>query len=131
MTKLLKGLYVVGVAAVLAASVTPSQAADLKCQIPFAFSVNNRALPPGIYDVSISQGVLSMRGTKGGAFVLVTNLATTTDDSSKLVFHRTGDAYVLAQAWTEGYGREVPGARRKAHRGEVAANYDRVEVPLL
>ena len=70
MTKLLKGLYLVGVAAVLAVSAAPTQAADLKCTVPFEFIVNNRALPAGTYDVSISGGVLMVRGSKDGAFVL-------------------------------------------------------------
>jgi hypothetical protein len=131
MTKLLKGVYAAGVAAALAVSATSTQAADLKCRVPFGFTVNNRTLPAGNYDVSFSQGVLMVRGNHDGAFVLVGGVESTTDRTSKLVFHRFGDTYVLHQAWTAGYGRTVPGSRREyPRRGEVAS-FERVEVPLL
>jgi hypothetical protein len=132
MTKLLKGLYVVGVAAVLAASATPTQAADLRCTVPFEFIVNNRALAAGTYDVSISGNVLAVRGSKDGAFVLVSRAESATNGTSKLVFHRFGDTYVLHQAWAGSTGRELPKSRREySRRGEVAKSFERVEVPLL
>ena len=132
MTKLLKGLYAVGVAAVLATSATSTQAADLRCEIPFRFTVNERVLPPGRYEVSISQGVLMVRGSKDGAFVMVNRVESTTDSTPKLVFHRFGDEYLLHQAWSGGSGRELPRSRRESpRRGEIAASFERVEVPLL
>ena len=82
MTKLLKGLYAAGLGVVLMASAATTEAADLKCAIPFAFSVNDRALPAGIYDVTIEQGVLTVKGYNDGAYVLVNRLESTTNRSS-------------------------------------------------
>ena len=93
-----------------------TEAADLKCAIPFAFSVNDRALPAGIYDVTIEQGVLTVKGYNDGAYVLVNRLESTTNRSSKLVFHKLGDDYVLFQAWSGASDATLraPGASRGA-----------------
>jgi hypothetical protein len=131
MTKLLKGLYAVGVAAVLTASATSAQAADLTCRIPFGFTVNNLALPAGVYDVSISGGIVGVRGMKGGAFALTSPTESADNTAYKLVFEKLGDAYVLREAWTGASGRVLKGSRREPRRGEVASNLERVEVPLL
>jgi len=131
MTKLLKGAYGVGVAAVLVVSAGAAQAADLKARIPFAFTVHGRTLPAGAYDVSMSQSVVTVRGLKDGAFVLGNRVESATDRTSKLVFHRYGDVYVLYQAWSGGVGREMPKPREIPRRGELAARVERVEVPLL
>lgn len=131
MTKMLKGLYAMGVMAVLAVSATSTDAADLKCRVPFAFTINGKTLPAGAYDVSISQSVLAVRGQNGGAFVVTNRVESLTDHSAKLVFHRYGDTYLLHQAWSGGSGRELPKSREIPRRGELAASFDRVEIPLL
>jgi hypothetical protein len=130
MTKLLKGLYAVGVAAVLMASATTTHAADLKAEIPFRFTVNNRVLPAGVYDVSFSGGVLAVRGMTGGAFVITTPTESTTSTSARLVFHKLGDEYVMREAWAGSYGRLIPASRREPRRGDVASSSTRIEVPL-
>jgi hypothetical protein len=131
MTKLMKGLYTVGVAAVLAASAAPGQAADLKARVPFAFSVNGQELAAGTYDVSTSQSIVSVHGLTGGAIVQTNHLESATSTAPKLVFHRYGDTYVLRQVWTGQTGREVRGKREYPRRGEVAATFERIEIPLL
>ena len=130
MTKLLKGLYALGVAAVLMASATITEAADLKATIPFAFTVNNRSLPAGIYDVSFSGGILAVRGGKDGAFAVTSPTESSTSTSARLVFHKLGDEYVLREAWAGAYGRKLPTSRREARRGDVASSSTRIEVPL-
>lgn len=130
MTKLMKGLFAMGVAAVLTGAATAAQAADLKGTIPFGFTVNSRALPAGVYHVEISQGVLTVRGANDGAVVLTTRTESTSDRTSKLVFYKVGDTYELREAWTAGYGRKVPGPRTEPRRGERTADVERVEITL-
>ena len=134
MTKqLLKGLYAVGLLAVLAVSATPAWAADVKCQIPFAFTVSDKTLPAGSYHLSTSQSVLTVRGSGSGVFVMTNRVESAANRQPSLVFHRYGDTYVLREAWTGGNsGRELPRPRREfTRRGAVATSFERVEVPLL
>lgn len=131
MTKLLKGLGAAGLAAAALLGATTTEAADLKAAIPFRFTVNERTLPPGIYDVTIEQGVVAVRNIQGGAFVLCNRAESTEHSRPRLVFLRVGEDYVLREAWMGRSGRVVPGARREgARRGGVAARAERVEVPL-
>jgi hypothetical protein len=53
-----------------------------------------------------------------------------TPERSKLVFHRYGDRYFLAQIWVAGYnsGRELPKSRQEV---EVAQDYTLQNVVLV
>lgn len=126
-----------GVVAALALTGSPASAADLRAEIPFAFQIGDRALPAGTYHVSTAQGVLSVHGTQGGAFVMADRLESAAWLKPTLVFERTGGAYVLQQAWTGGgTGRAL---RREAESrsaaepwfGAMAQDTARVEIPLL
>ena len=131
MTKLFKGLCAAGLAAAALLGATTTEAADMKAAIPFRFTVNGRTLPAGIYDVTITQSVVSVRGMHGGGFVLGNRAESANDSRSRLVFYKVGEDYALREAWTGSNGRVVPGRRGEpARRGEAAASVERVEVPL-
>jgi hypothetical protein len=124
------------------ASVRPVAAAsdELRCQIPFRFTVNKATLPPGTYrvDVDNEAGMVELRDMGHSAFALGTPFAESRVSDTKLVFHRYGDEYVLREVWTgTGTGRELPESRREkelsAASGERkdSARFERVEVPLV
>ncbi len=122
--------------AVLMVLSVPGQAADIRCDVPFSFQVNNATLPPGAYNVSTEQSTLSIRGATRGAFSMTNRTESNADTSPKLVFHRYGDEYILREVWTGGStGRVLSPSRREkqladaSRRGEVAA-LEVVVVPI-
>ena len=110
-------------------------------QIPFAFSVGDRQLPAGRYDVSVlnpgeSIKIIRFRNDDGTAVALVTmrGISGDTADHSKLVFHRYGSQYFLSQLWTAGNDAGLEAARSKAERQadrELAKNERRDETVSL
>ena len=75
--------------------------------VPFAFKVGNSALPAGSYTVSsIASSAISIASRESHADVitLVRTEYASKDQSPKLVFHKCGDQYFLAQIW-DGSGK--------------------------
>ncbi len=137
MTKqLLKLMWPVAVVVALAVSSVPAQAADIRCTIPFNFTVKGKTLPPGTYEISDTNGALFVRGLRSGAVVLGMRKESRTDNQPRLVFHKYGETYVLRQAWTGNLGREFPESSqerelaRAAQAGQVAG-VQRVVIPAL
>lgn len=127
---------------VSAASVRPVAAAseELRCRIPFRFSVNKATPPPGTYrvDVDPEQGMVELRDMGHAAFALGVPFDEARVRDAKLVFHRYGDQYVLREVWTgTGTGRELPEPRRENElsangtEGKDSARFEPVEVPAL
>jgi len=141
MTKqLLKGFWAASLVAVLAVLSVPAQAAQIRCQIPFSFTVNGKTLSAGTYSVSTEfvQGGLLVRGFGHGAVVLANSIESPKDTGAKLVFHKYGDQYILRQAWMgAGRGRELPESRLErtlagaAQDRKVADAFEKVVIPLL
>ncbi len=93
-------------ATTLFAQTTPSQRL-MKVNIPFAFGVENHPLPAGEYLVLTVTPERSIRiaSTDGKHSAIVNtlpNYAKSPSENSRLVFHRYGDEYFLAQVWTVG-----------------------------
>jgi hypothetical protein len=90
----------------LAASISPAQSkqGDLVADVPFAFVVAGRTLPPGHYVVSNQSDNLNIRDRKNrGTFVGVHSAERPAHgNSSKMVFHRYGDTYFLSEVWVSG-----------------------------
>jgi hypothetical protein len=90
----------------LFAQTTPSQQL-MKVNIPFAFSVENHSLPEGEYLVLTvtperSIRIVSIDGKHSAIVNTLPNYVGTPSPSSRLVFHRYGSEYFLAQVWTAG-----------------------------
>jgi len=114
--------------------------------IPFEFTVGNHNLPAGKYEVaqmSFGGDAISVRSlTTGISAMRLSNALVTTNTNSqaKLVFHRYGNSYFLAEVWNPGYatGRVLRrSSAEKAVRTELSANpktrtqgYERVEIAL-
>jgi hypothetical protein len=76
-------------------------------KVPFAFTVQNTSLPAGTYVVSVLSpyNMIKVQSSDGRNGAMVTAIAARQSQDSaqgKLVFHRLGDHYFLAQVWEQG-----------------------------
>ena len=79
----------------------------MKVNIPFAFGVEDQSLPAGQYLVFTVTPERSIRltSTDGKHSAIVNDLpnhASEPSPTSRLVFHRYGNEYFLAEVWTAG-----------------------------
>ena len=102
--------------ALMSSIVAGAQTPLMKVQIPFQFTAGETTFPAGQYTIKAmgnGEKVLSIRNEKSPvANMVMTDSAQHLEASSrtKLVFHRYGDNYFLAEAWIAGdkIGRAVP-----------------------
>jgi hypothetical protein len=122
--------------AVLAGFATTAQAADVRAEVPFSFTVSGKTLPPGTYTLNTQgSGGLLVRSQGKGAVALTIALSNSRERGAKLVFHKYGEEYVLRQIWTGyGSGREIPVGRHErqlmqaARQGKAVASVERVVI---
>ena len=106
----------------------------LVVQVPFDFNVGDQAVPAGQYDVIIPSntgGALWILNHDGEAqrMILARSAERRSDKMiAKLVFHRYGSTYFLAQAWMAGdsTGCEISKTKQERalerERGKIAAS---------
>lgn len=102
-------------AVVCMTSFADSNRATARAQIPFQFRMGASVLPAGQYtlieDAQTGYVVLANKGTnaRAGLFAAASR-SLTSADTCKLVFHRYGDRYFLAEVWSPngGYLRKLP-----------------------
>jgi hypothetical protein len=86
-----------------------AQAIHVRVNIPFNFIAAGTTLPAGQYDIQTigtPEKVLAIRDLNSSAGILVLSNPlelSSPSSSSKLVFHRYGSRYFLAQLWMQGY----------------------------
>lgn len=103
----------------------------LTAAVPFAFTVENTDLPAGTYTVSILSPynmikVQSADGRKVAWIGVIPSLKSEESKQVKLVFHRFGNEYFLAQVWEQ--GSKVHRDLRNGNRArELARNGDRMQ----
>jgi len=86
--------------------------------IPFEFIVADETLPAGKYRVNRSIGTALKIWTSDAAVIRLTNeIEPNKDRRARLVFHRYGDRYFLAEVWT---GAGEPGRQLLKSRQERA-----------
>jgi hypothetical protein len=88
------------------AQLTPSERL-MKVNVPFAFGVEDRSLPSGEYTVFTvtperSIRLVSADGKHSAVINTLPNYANEPSTTSRLVFHKYGNEYFLAQVWTAG-----------------------------
>jgi hypothetical protein len=110
------------------------QSIRVSAQVPFDFVVGSKTLPAGEYTVnSITENGLAMqiRNVDGSesAIRLTNSIATKPNNSkTRLVFHRYGQTYFLAEVWREGDsdGRQLLQSKQersmKQELGKLAQN---------
>jgi hypothetical protein len=111
--QLLKGLSmfmaIMAMALMTAVATANAQSQKSKVNIPFDFVVGDKGLPAGDYaitNVTSNSDTLRIRNaTANDSAVRLTTTVNGTADRSKLVFHRYGERYFLAEVWT-GAGNE-------------------------
>jgi len=107
--------------------------------IPFAFTAGQMTLPAGEYRVqklTNDSSPLLIRSTDGdGASIVMTFAASANapQAKSKLVFHRYGNRYFLAQVWTAGSarGRELPKSAKEKEQALAAHNEAPEQVTIV
>ena len=111
--------------------VKAQERAILTAAVPFAFTVENTDLPAGTYTVSILSPynmikVQSADGRKVAWIGVIPSLTSEESKQVKLVFHRFGNEYFLAQVWEQ--GSKVHRDLRNGNRArELARNGDRMQ----
>jgi hypothetical protein len=130
----IKTLFAVALIAMFTAAASPGQASQVKCDVPFSFSVNSATtLPPGVYTLSTTDalGTVLVRGASGRAFSITNRLESRQQEDAKLVFHKYGDRYILRQVWLGGgTGRALPRTRleRELMEQKVAGSRELVTI---
>lgn len=121
-------VYIMIATIVLVGSLAVSAKAQIGSQtqlanIPFQFSVNGKTLPAGEYLVrQINQEsasvVLQIRSCDGhaGAMIQMDSVTGKVQESAKLLFHRYGNQYFFAQAWTPGRADGLEARKSRAER---------------
>ena len=91
--------------------------------IPFEFNVGSKTLPAGEYTVrnitpASANQVLQLRSRDGNASAIVqtSGVIGRIQESSMLVFRRSGDRYYFAQAWIQGDGQGLETSRTRDER---------------
>jgi hypothetical protein len=118
----------IGLGLLLATASAYAQTGVVKANVPFNFIVNKAELPAGEYTINavgLSGSAMSTQSLDNQIVKLVLPHACEspkTQETSKLVFHRYGSQYFLAQIWTAGNnrGQELPKSGRES---EVAMDY--------
>ena len=113
-----------------------AQTVNMKVNVPFSFIVNKATLPSGHYTIQslgTAGNAISIRtpDNKAKSLILARRCQSLkTSEQTKLVFHRYGDRYFLAQIWMAGNnsGNELPKSPRE---DEVARDYTVQEVVLV
>ncbi|HEY7409726.1 MAG TPA: hypothetical protein VII13_03230 [Vicinamibacteria bacterium] len=136
MRKGLEGvLRAAGLVVALLVVSAPIEAAEIRVNIPFDFSVNDATLEAGVYHVTTVNNMLRVTGLRGGAVALPASAQAKERTQPKLVFHKYGERYILREVWTGGHsGRTLPEGRLErelasALRGGQRAALERVSIP--
>jgi hypothetical protein len=143
--QILKGFtmlaLIVGLGFVTAVASANGQTPTVVSNIPFEFTVGDRALPAGKYmvqPISQSSAALMIRGDERSAVRLANPINTSKRaQTTKLVFHRYGERYFLSEVWVAGEstGRQLRKSAQEritqsqlASLGPKANTYEMVEV---
>ncbi len=101
-------LTMIGFSAVLGSSLLQAQPkARGRVEIPFAFNVRDTTLPAGTYTVEqYSSATVAILNDQTGKAILALSAPERwgSTEESKLVFHKYGDRYFLAELWFAGKG---------------------------
>jgi len=114
-------MLILALALVTAVASANGQSNQARVTVPFDFIVGDQKLATGQYDVATMSGALdclSFRNTSAkGAAVRLTVALDGKSRTAKLVFHRYGQNYFLAEVWT---GAGTQGRRLLKSRQELA-----------
>jgi hypothetical protein len=126
----------VGLGLLLAAASACAQTGAVKANVPFDFVVERAELPAGQYviqNAGIDGSFMTIQSKDRKVLKAVIPDACQSNQSqtrTKLIFHRYGDRYFLAQIWTAGNdrGRELQMSKRET---EAARNHPVEDVVVV
>ncbi len=118
----------IGLGLLLATASAYAQTGVVKANVPFNFIVNKTELPAGQYSIrplgmtGVAMSINSSDQHVVKAILPLSCESAEVQKNSKLVFHRYGSQYFLAEIWTAGSnrGEELPKSGRES---EVAMDY--------
>ena len=133
--KILRSILFV-LAVILLATTARAQQNAVKADVPFDFTVGDRAYPAGEYTLkstSYDAGIIRLDNTQEAIAGFVSSNPCANGAPSKetkLVFHRIGGRYFLYRVWTAGNltGHEFPKGRAEV---EYASNNDKPEFVVV
>ncbi len=105
--------------ALAAVTTVYAQQKTMKANVPFSFNMGSTVMPEGTYRVSEApnNAVMWLTANRGGATKAVITIGTAGKEfePARLVFHRYGEEYFLAQIWTGNgsNGRVLPRSERE------------------
>ena len=114
-----------------------------RANVPFDFVVGNTNFSAGTYEIAALSGTgetLRVKNleTQKAIYRLSTSLVASAPGVSKLVFHRYGSQYFLAEVWGNDRARQITKSKAETAaaneiaevraRGGMAPSYERVEV---
>jgi hypothetical protein len=119
--------------ALLMSAATQAQTTHLTITVPFEFTAGNVQLPAGEYEVTAVGPTLSVHNVNSNAGTLV--LSTSCQSlkpaaDAKLVFHRYGNQYFLAEVWNRhsSLGNQI---KINSRQTELRKNQSKDEVVLI
>jgi hypothetical protein len=126
----------IGLGLLLATASAYAQTGVVKANVPFNFIVNKAELPAGQYRIQpmgISASAMAIESPDGKvaqAFLPNACASPQAQKTTKLVFHRYGSHYFLAQIWKAGNdrGQELPASGLET---EVARDYPAQSVVVV
>jgi hypothetical protein len=126
----------IGLGLLLVTASAYAQIGVVKANVPFNFIVEKAELPAGTYlidSLGLTGKAMTIQSVDRKVIKMVLPNAcesTRAQETTKLVFHRYGDQYFLAQVWTAGndQGEELPTSRRER---EVAMDHPSQNVVVV
>ena len=124
--RIFKTITVLSFLLALTGASAQAQNGRMVADVPFKFVLNKKTLAAGKYEVNRmgeSGRVLRISTAKGKNISLIIGRPAATEKSQhnpRLVFHRYGDNYFLAQIWTDGdTGYQLPKTRAEKEIAQV------------
>jgi hypothetical protein len=123
--------------ALLMSAAAQAQTTHLKVTVPFEFTAGNVQLPAGAYEVTAlgpwGGKTLSVHNVNSNASSVVVSNSCSSEKpaaDSRLVFHRYGQRYFLAEVWNQ---NSLTGSQIKINprQIELAKNQSKDEVVLI
>ena len=124
---------------VASAALAQGRPGDVLVNVPFTFVVGTHQMQPGRYIVTpVANGFLRMYDTEAAdnqLFLPVNAVQSNKPQDAKLVFHRYGDTYFLAEVWNgiSDTGRQLlkSKAEKEIASGRINGSRPKSEIAVL
>jgi hypothetical protein len=104
----------------------------LRGTVPFNFTVGDRSLPSGEYTIkAVDQNIEAWYDPNGRGLFMVRTIPMGKEAEmsvTKLVFHRYGDTYLLAEVWSEGVSHQVKFGAHQQRIAKLNSHYETIAV---